>query len=67
MKIIKECENIIRINKKKIIGFAHEQGKIFKKFKRDTKFKNLVEQFRINSTIIFKISIVKLVDKHKKC
>ena len=67
MKIIKECENIIRINKKKIIGFAYEQGKIFKKFKRDTKFKNLVEQSRINSTIIFKISIVKLVDKHRKC
>ena len=44
MKIIKECENIIKTNKKKIIGFAYKQGKIFKKFKEDTKFKNLVEQ-----------------------
>ena len=30
MKIIKECENITKANKKKIICFAYEQGKIFK-------------------------------------
>ena len=47
MKIIKECKNIIKTNKNEIIGFAYEQGKIFKKFKKDTKFKNLVEQFGI--------------------
>ena len=67
IKVIKECENIIKMNKKKIIGFPYEQGKIFKKFKEDTKFKNLVEQFKIKkSTIIFKINIVKLVDKYKR-
>ena len=67
MKVVKECESIIKTNKKKIIGFACEQGKVFKKFKEDTKFKNLVEQFKINkSTIIFKINIVKLVDNYKK-
>ena len=33
MKVIKECENIIKTNKKKIIGFAYEQGKILKKIK----------------------------------
>ena len=65
MKVVKECKNIIKTNKRKIIGFAYEQGKIFKKFKEDTKFKNLVEQFGISkSTIIFKINIVKLVDKY---
>ena len=31
MKVIKECENIIKTNKKKIIDFAYEQGKFFKK------------------------------------
>ena len=67
MKVVKECESIIKTNKKKIIGFAYEQGKVFKKFKEDTKFKNLVEQFKINkSTIIFKINIVKLEDNYKK-
>ena len=51
MKIIKERENIIKTNKKKIICLANEQGKIFKKFKEDTKFKNLAEQFEVNSTV----------------
>ena len=68
METIKECENIIKTNKKKIIDFAYEQGKIFRKIKEDTNFKNLVEQFRINKiTIIFKINIVKLVEKYNKC
>ena len=46
METIKECENIIKTNKKKIIGFAYEQGKIFKKFKEDTNFKNLVNNLK---------------------
>ena len=67
MEIIKECEKIFKTNKKKIIGFAYEQGKIFKKFKENTNYKYLVEQFGISkSTIIFEINIVKLVDKYKK-
>ena len=67
VKITKECENIIKKNKKNIIYFAYEQGKTFKKFKENTKFKNLVEQFGINrSTIIFKINIAKLADKYPK-
>ena len=68
METIKEWENIIKTNKKKIIDFAYEQGKIFRKIKEDTNFKNLVEQFRINKiTIIFKINILKLVEKYNKC
>ena len=43
------------------------KGNFFLKFKEDTKFKYLVEQFKINkSTKIFKINIVKLVDKSPK-
>ena len=58
---------MIKTNKKNIIRFTYEQGKIFKKFKEDTKFKNLVEQFGINRRkIIFKINIVKLADKYPK-
>ena len=67
MKIIKECESIIKTNKKKIICFAYEQGEIFKNFKEDTNFNNLAKQFGINrSTVIFKINIVNLVDKYPK-
>ena len=39
MKIIKECENIIKTYKKKMKCFAYEQGKIFKKVKEDTNLK----------------------------
>ena len=67
IKVIEECENIIKTNKKKMIGFAYEQVKIFKKFKEDTKSKNLVEQFGISkTTVIFNINIVKLVEKCNK-
>ena len=45
---------MIKTNRKNIIHFACEQGKIFRKFKEDRKFKNVVEQFGINrSTLIF--------------
>ena len=64
---MKECEKMIKTNKENIIRFAYEQDKIFKKFKEYTKFKNLVEQFRINrTTTIFKINIVKLADIYPK-
>ena len=67
MDIIKEYENIIRTNKKNIIFFAYQQGKIFRKFKERRKFKILVEQFNIaKCTMIFKMNIVKLVEKYPK-
>ena len=54
MKTIEEYENIIKTNKKNIIRFAYEKGDL----KRITKFKNLIEQFKIKtSTIIFKRNI----------
>ena len=66
LSIIKECEDIIT-NRKNIICFAYQQGKILKKFKESRKFKNLAEQFKITKgTIILKINIVKLIDKYSK-
>ena len=43
---IEEYENTMKTNKKNIIRFAYEQGKMFEKFKEDKKFKNLVEQLK---------------------
>ena len=64
VNIIKEYEDII---KKNIIFFAYQQGKVFKKFKENRKFKSLVKRFKITKVaIIFKIDIVKLVDKYLK-
>ena len=60
LNIIKGYEDIIKKNKKNIICFAYQQGKVFKKFKENRKFKNLAGQLKITkSTIIFKINIDK--------
>ena len=67
MDIIKEYKDIIKENKKNITFFAYQQGKSFWKFKENRKFKSLVEQFKITKgKIIFKINLVKLVDKYLK-
>ena len=67
MNIIKEYEDRIKTNKKNITFFAYQQGKVFRKFKENRKFKSLVERFKITKgTIIFKINIFKLIDKYPK-
>ena len=65
MDIIKENEDIIKTNKKNIIFSAYQQGKVF--IEKLGKFKSFVEKFKITKgTIIFKMNIVKLVDKYPK-
>ena len=63
--VIKEYEDIIKTNKKNIIFFAYQQGKLFRKFKENKKFKSLVNKIN-KGTMIFKVNIVKLVDKFSK-
>ena len=65
--IIKQHEDIIHIKKKNIISIAYLQGKVFKRFQDKDKFTKLVSEFKVHKrTIIFKINIVKLIDKHPK-
>ena len=67
MNIMEEYENIIQTNKKNIMRFAYQQGKVFREFNENRKFKNLVEKFKITkSTMIFQINFFKLVDKYPK-
>ena len=64
---MKEYKDIIKTNKKNIIFFAYQQDEVFRKFKQNRKLKNLVERFKITKgTIIYKINIVKLIDKDPK-
>ena len=63
--IIKQYEDIIRTKKENIISIAYHQGKVFKRFKDKERFMKLVNEFKVHkSTIIFKINVVKLTDKH---
>ena len=63
--IIKQYEDIIHTKKRNIISIAYHRGKVLKRFKDKEKFIKLVNEFKVHkSTIIFKINIVKLIDKH---
>ena len=42
MNIIKEYEDIIKANKRNIMFSAYQEGKVFRKFKENRKFKSLV-------------------------
>ena len=65
--MIQTYENIIRTKKKGIISIAYHQGKVFKKFKDKEKFLTLVSRLGIHkNTMIFKINICKLCEKHLK-
>ena len=65
--IIKQFEDIIRTKKKGIISIAYHQGKVFKKFRDMEKFIKLVNEFKVHKiTIIFKINIIKLIEKYPK-
>ena len=43
MNIIKKTEDVIKTNRKNTIFFAYQQGKDYRKFKENRKFKSLVE------------------------
>ena len=50
-----------------IIWLAYQQGKVFEKFKENTKFIKMLKQFGISKfTIIFKINMVQLINKQPK-
>ena len=66
-EVIQGYENIIRTKKKGIICIAYYEGKVFKKIKDKEKFIKLVNPFKVHKiTIIFKINIYKLCEKHPK-
>ena len=67
INIIKEYKDIIETNKKNVIFFTYQQGRFFRKFKENRRFKSLAKQFRITKyKVIFKINIAKLNDKYPK-
>ena len=66
-EVIQECQSIIQTKQKGIIRIAYHQGKVFKKFKDKEKFITLFNKLGIHkTTIIFKINIFKLRERHFK-
>ena len=67
VKVIQEYESIIRTKKKDKIWITYHQGKVFKRFKDKEKPIALVNKLKIHKiTIIFKINIYKLCERHHK-
>ena len=67
VEIIKKYEEILRTKRKGIIAVAFHQGKVFKCFKEKEKFMQMVGKLKIHkSTIVFKINLFKLIEKHPK-
>ena len=65
--MIQKYEHIIKTEKKGKISIAYHQGKVFKKFKDKKKFVKLVSRLGIHkNTIIFKINVIKLCERHPK-
>ena len=65
--IIKQYQEIVRTKRKGIIPIVYYQGKVFKRFREKEKFVQMVSSLKIHkSTIIFKINVFKLIEKHPK-
>ena len=63
--IIKKYKEIIRTKKKSIVCITYYQGKVFRRFKEKEKFIRRVNEFKVHkTTMIFKMNIIKLIDKH---
>ena len=67
VKAVNDMEKIIKSKTCNILWLAYKQGQIFEKFKMNDNFIDMVKKFGIiKSTILFKISIVKFVNKYPR-
>ena len=65
--LIKKYEEILKTKRKGIVSVAYHQGKVFSRFLEKEKFVRLVADFGVHKgTIIFKIKVLKLLDKYPK-
>ena len=63
--VVNNMEKIIRSKKSNILWLAYQQGQIFGKFKVNENALGMIKKLGISkSTILFKISIVKFVNKY---
>lgn len=60
-------EKIIRSKKSNNLWLLYQPGKIYKKYKLNEKFVNMVDQFGVSkSAMAFKIDVVKFINNYPK-
>ena len=65
--IIKQYEEIFHTKSKGIVSVAYHQEKVFSRFGGKEKLIKLISKYKVHkTTIIFKMNIFKLIDKHSK-
>ena len=64
IELVKKIGKLIKCSKNNILMLAHQQGMVFQKFKKNSKFVNAVTEFGISKTTInFKIDFVNFMDQ----
>ena len=64
VEVVNNIEKAIKSSKFNLLWLAYQQDQIFQKFKVNENFTDMVKELRISkSTTLFKISIVKFVNK----
>ena len=67
VEAVNNMKKIIKSNKGKILWLAYQQDQIFENFKTNENFIDMIKEVEISkSTILFKISIVKFVNKYPR-
>ena len=65
--VVQEFEQIIKNKKSDIKWLIYHHGQIFQKFKEKEQFVSMASKFGVsNSTIVFKIALVKLINSYPK-
>ena len=65
--VVNSVEKIIRTKKSNVLWLGCQQGQIFEKFKANENFMDMIKEIGITkSTILFKIPIVKFVNKYSR-
>ena len=65
--MIQECEQVIKSKKPNMLWMPYQRGKVFQNFKENEKCINIVYEFsESNSTMVFKIAIVKFFNDYPK-
>ena len=67
VEAVNNMEKVIKSDKCNILWLAYQQDQISQKFKMNDNFIKMVKEFNISkSTILFKISIVKCINKYPR-
>ena len=65
--VVKDYENIVSLNKKRMLNATLRQGKFLKKFQNSKWSGKIIKELGLSrSTVYFKLNLLKLLDRYPK-